>query len=403
MLILVVGVKHLLKKNKNTTMQESNRKRLPTFSIIVPVKDEEKVVGRLLNSLLRLDYPFEKREIIVVEDGSNDKTFKICTAYASEYPHQIKLVHQSTSNGKPSALNAALKHLKGEMVGVFDADNVPEQDILLKTVKYFEDPSVGAVQGRPCSINSDETMLSKFISYEEAVRYETYIRGKDALNLFVPLTGSCYFIRRKVLEEIKGWDANTLSEDVEIAAKLTERNHNIKYAPDVRSWQENPTSLTVLFRQRTRWFRGSMEVSLKYGRLLKRVNRRCIDAEITLFGPFVFIPFLLGYVLGIASFLGLSHYDFFSSVLAQGMMLLTTISLFLIGMALFYMTKPQKLTNLLWLPFVYVYWSINSFVALYALVQIVLKRPRTWAKTAKNGVVANRVLKMGIASEDMSS
>ena len=163
----------------------------------------------------------------------------------------------------------------------------------------------------------------------------------------------------------------------------------IKYAPDVRAWQENPANLRQLFRQRTRWFRGCMEVSLSYGRLLKTVNRGCLDAEITLFGPFMFIPFLLGYVFGVYGFVGALHLDLFSSLLAQGLVLLTTVSLFLIGATLFYMEKPRRFTNLLWVPFVYAYLSIQNFVACYALLQILLKRPRRWIKTTKTGAITN--------------
>jgi len=389
--ILAVGVKHLQKASKKrTAITRHNREKLPTFSIIVPAKDEEKVVSRLLKSFLKLDYPLEKREIVVIEDGSIDKTAKICTEYAAQYPDQIRLIHQSSSNGKPSALNCALKHVKGEIVGVFDADNVPESDLLLKTARYFEDLSITAMQGRACSINAHENMLAKFISYEEAVRYETYIRGKDALNLFVPLTGSCYFIRRNVLEEVGGWDDQCLSEDMEIAAKLTERNHNIKYAPDVRSWQENPTNLTQLFRQRTRWFRGSMEVSLKYGRLLQSPNRKSIDAEMTLTGPYMFLPCVLGYFLGFFSLVYPVSPDPVLTFMSQGLAFVNTITLLLIGATLVYLTKPRKMRNLFWLPFVYAYWMVQNLVALYAFFQILLRRPPKWKKTAKTGAVDAR-------------
>jgi cellulose synthase/poly-beta-1,6-N-acetylglucosamine synthase-like glycosyltransferase len=390
--ILVVGVRHLRKlsrkKGKRSPLSEES---LPMVSIIVPARDEEKVVGRLLTALLDLDYPPKKKEIIIVEDGSKDKTVKICGEYARSYPNQIKLLHRSTSNGKPSALNYALKHVRGEIVAVFDADNVPEPDVLIKAAEYFEDPSIAAVQGKPCSINADENILTKFVSYEEAVRYEAYMRGKDMLNLFVHLTGSCCFVRKSVLDEVGGWDDECLSEDVELSARLVERGYRIKYAPDVRSWQEYPANFSQFFKQRTRWFRGCMEVSLKYGKLLRRFNRRCFDAEVTLFGPFMFLPFLMGYLLGIYSFLDLIQPDVIYMVMTQGTMLLTTVTLFLIGMALFYMTKPRRITNILWLPFVYGYWSLQSFIALYAFIQIVLRRPKRWMKTVKTGKVTNGV------------
>jgi cellulose synthase/poly-beta-1,6-N-acetylglucosamine synthase-like glycosyltransferase len=298
-IILVAGVWHLrrLRERSKNTLSFSVGE-LPTISIIIPAKNEEKVIGRCLDAFLKLDYPKEKIEIIIVEDGSRDKTAQICREYARRYSGLIKFLHKPTSDGKPSALNFGLKHAKGEIIGVFDADSVPAPDILKKVALYFNNSRVIALQGRNLSINADENMLTKLISYEDVVRYEAYIRGKEALGLFVPLTGSCYFIRRNVLLDVGGWDDNCLSEDAELAAKLLEKGIKIKYAPDVKCWQENPSNLRNMYKQRKRWFRGTMEVALKYGRLLRRPKKMNIDAELTLAGPFMFIPCFLGYLLG---------------------------------------------------------------------------------------------------------
>ena len=124
--VLAVGVKHLKRSSTRKNKPESNPEKLPTFSIVVPVRDEERVVGRLLKALFKLDYSPEKREIIIVEDGS---------------------------------------------LAVFDAYNIPETDVLLRAAEYFEDSSVAAVQGTPCAINANENMLTNLVSYEEAVRF----------------------------------------------------------------------------------------------------------------------------------------------------------------------------------------------------------------------------------------
>jgi cellulose synthase/poly-beta-1,6-N-acetylglucosamine synthase-like glycosyltransferase len=392
--ILAAGLRGLRRLSRNGKRFSSvGEKKLPIISIIVPVKEEEKVVGRLLDALLRLDYPPEKREIVIVEDGSEDKTVEICREYVRMYPKQIKLLHQPASNGKPSALNWGLRHVKGEIVAVFDADSVPEPDTLLKAVEHFKDPSVAAVQGRACSINADVNMLTKFISYEEAVRYETYIRGKDALNLFVPLTGSCYFIKRSALLAVNGWDEASLSEDVEIALKLTKKGYRIKYAPEIRYWQENPANLTQLIKQRTRWFRGEMEIAMKYGKLVAKPNRKNIDAEMTLFGPYMFILCLLSYFMLLQSFVVSVPQNFAFTAVNQITFLITVVPLFLIGVALIYVTKPRRAANLLWLPFIYAYWVLQNFLALYALLLIVFRRPRKWIKTVKNGTTCSREFK----------
>jgi cellulose synthase/poly-beta-1,6-N-acetylglucosamine synthase-like glycosyltransferase len=336
--------------------------------------------------LSELSYPAAKKEIIIVEDGSTDRSLDVCEAFARKQRLNIKVVQRLFSDGKPSALNSGITYAKGEIVGVFDADNVPANDALLNVCKYFEDPQVAAVQGRTLSINSEENILTKIISREEDVWYETYLRGKDALNLFVHLKGSCQFIRRDVLEQVRGFDKNALSEDMELSAKTTENGYKIRYAPDVRSWQESPCDLQQLFRQRARWFRGTIEVALKYGRLMAKPSKKSFDAEVTLFGPFVLIASLLAYI-------GTSCVTFMPfplGVLLQVMVQLTafgaTVVILLCGLVLVYSSKPRKATSLLWIPFIYFYWSLQAFIASYAVMLILLRRPRKWSKTEKRGI-----------------
>jgi cellulose synthase/poly-beta-1,6-N-acetylglucosamine synthase-like glycosyltransferase len=319
-----------------------------------------------------------------VEDGSTDKTKEICWNYAKSHS-TVRIIHKPISEGKPSALNFGLQRAKGDIIAIFDADNVPATDALLNVVNYFKDQNVAAVQGRTASINSKENMLTQFISYEEAVWCEAYLRGKDVLNLFVHLKGSCQFIRREILLKLKGFDETVLSEDMEISARLIENEFKIRYAPDVISYQESPSNLKTLFKQRTRWFRGTMEVAFKYGRLMAKLSRINFDAETTLFGPFVLIASLVPYLTAFWAVSSFWSLDVVWSILVQLGMLTTTVTMLICGLALIYVSKPRKVRSLLWLPFVYCYWSLQAFIALYALLLIILRRPRTWTKTEKQG------------------
>ncbi len=386
--ILASGVKDFCKKRQKPHKKIVPEDLQPSFSIIVPVKNEERVMDRLLNSLSNLDYPPNKREIIIVEDGSTDKTNDICISYAKEHGN-VKILHKNLSNGKPSALNFGLAQAKGDIVAIFDADNVPAQDALSAVVEYFEDPKVAAVQGRTSSINPKENMLTQFISYEEAVWCEAYLRGKDVLNLFVHLKGSCQFIRRDVLQQLQGFDEAVLSEDMEISARLVENDYKIRYASDVVALQESPSNLKTLFKQRTRWFRGTMEVAFKYGRLMTKLNRINFDAETTLFAPFILIASLAPYLAAFWAFSTLWSLDVMWSIVLKFGMLTTTLTMLVCGLALIYVSKPRKVRSLLWLPFVYCYWSFQAFIALYAMILIVLRRPRVWAKTDKKGVIVD--------------
>jgi cellulose synthase/poly-beta-1,6-N-acetylglucosamine synthase-like glycosyltransferase len=382
--ILASGVRDFRRKQQKPQNRVPSEKSLPFFSIIIPVKNEERVIARLLNSLSELNYPVEKREIIIVEDGSIDKTNGLCTDFAKRNTN-VRILSKSISNGKPSALNLGLKYAKGEIVAIFDADNVPAHDAIFAAVKYFEDPKVAAVQGRTASINPKENMLTQFISYEEAVWCEAYLRGKDVLNLFVHLKGSCQFIRRDILSQLKGFDEAFLSEDMELSARIVERNYRIRYASDVMALQESPSTLRTLFRQRTRWFRGTMEVALKYGRLMTKLNRVKFDAETTLFAPFILVASLAPYLAAFLTFSSFCELNVLWHVMVQLGMLTTTLTMLVCGFALIYVSKPRKASNILWLPFVYFYWSFQTLIALYAAILIFLRIPKKWTKTNKTG------------------
>jgi cellulose synthase/poly-beta-1,6-N-acetylglucosamine synthase-like glycosyltransferase len=383
--ILFAGVRDLRRSGGKRVKVSMKKCELPFFSIIVPVRDEESVVGRLLKALLDSNYARDRREIIVVEDGSVDQTAEIVSDFERDFPGEVKVVRRGVSDGKPSALMEALKHVRGEIVGVFDADSVPERDALLRVAGHFRDASVDAVQGRISAINSDQNMLTRFVAKEEAVRYEGYMRGKEVLGLFIPLNGSCYFVRRKVLEDVGGWNVDALSEDMELAACLVRENHKIQYASDVVSLQEYPASLVGFFRQRVRWFRGTMEVGIKYGRFLNNPNAMRLDAEVTMGGPFVFISFLMGYLLPLFALWLPFEPDFVSLVFANFTSVLTGLLLAVGGLIMIYTSRPFRLRSLLWLPFIYVYWLVQNFVAFYALLRVVFRSPKKWEKTRKTG------------------
>jgi cellulose synthase/poly-beta-1,6-N-acetylglucosamine synthase-like glycosyltransferase len=357
---------------------------VPSVSIIVPVKNEEKVVARLLDALAGLNYPSGKKEVIVVNDASTDRTGEICLQYSSTHP-EIKVLKRSTSTTKAGALNFAAKYATGEVIATFDGDSVPEPKALLKAVQYFADPNVAAVQGRICSINAGQNMLTRFISYECAVQYELYLGGKDSLDLYVGLAGTCQFIRKEALDAVGGWNENCLGEDTELSVKLIERGDIIRYASEVRTFEESPFNVKSLLAQRARWYRGNIEVGLRFGRLMKKPNVRRFDAEMTLFGTFMILLCVVNYFAPLWAFSVPSTLA--TTVIVQFTCFSTLFILGVVGVALACVTRPFRLQNVLWLPFIYAYWGFQSFIAMYALFEVVLRRKRRWRKTEHSGMV----------------
>ncbi len=382
--IIYVGVRSR-RKHQPPTNEISE---YPKVSIIVPTKNEENVIQRCLSSISKIDYPTEKMEIVVIDGNSTDGTRQICEEFAKKYSGAFKFISEGTCKGKPAALNYALPYTTGEIVAYFDADSVPEQDTFKKAIPYFADTKVMAVQGRTVSINERYNVLTRVISMEEKAWFQALLSGREKLRLFIPLNGSCQLIRRPVLEEMGGWDENSLTEDVEFALRMVEKNYLIKYAPEVCSSQETPTNFGSLVKQRVRWYRGYMETAIKYGRLLDNLNKRSVDAEISMAGPFMMVVSLLSYInwFVVSVFLSESNpiLAFTGLVIA-----LTACSLISIGFALMASEKPIKPKNLLWVPSIYVYWLVQMFIAGWAFLKLVFRRERVWTKTAKKGTLSN--------------
>jgi len=374
---------------RRTELRPGNLSEPPLISLIIPTKNEEKVIGRVLRTLETIDYSQSRFEIIVVEDGSTDQTQQICREFAEASPNRIRFFHRQESNGKPSALNFALKQAKGDIIGVFDADSVPEPSAVSKAIAGFQDPSVVAVQGITKSLNSRFNFLTRLISYEDQAWQMVYIAGKNALKMFVPFTGNCLFLRRKVLEQIGGWDENSIAEDIELAARLLRHGHRICFDPDVVVHQESPSELRTFLNQRTRWFRGYMETAIKYGVLLLRPRLTNIDAEMTMAGSYMMTISLLAYSIGLYGFLDCSRFSGGAfTLLGWSASCFTIVVLTGLAAATLMLQKPRRLRNLIWVPLIYCYWFLQAIIASRAFLQMVLKRPRVWCKTEKTGITA---------------
>jgi len=275
---------------------------------------------------------------------------------------------------------------EGEIIVVTDADNVPQRDFLRRAAGYFGDANVVAVQGLACAINEDESIVAKICSYEEAAWFRPCMLGKERLGLFVPLTGSCEFIRRDFLEKVGGWDSLSITEDIELAARTVEARGRIRYAPDVVCFQEYPSSFLQLVRQRTRWARGYLETLLKHSKLMERPNKMTVDVEFTLTRPIVLNLVLLAYAITAVGILipqAIGNSTLLA--LAEGTSILTAGMLLIHGILIFHQIQPMRLRNLIWIPLVYGYWAMQALIAAYAFLQFCSRKPAVWVKTEKTG------------------
>ncbi|MEJ2775979.1 glycosyltransferase family 2 protein [Sulfolobaceae archaeon RB850M] len=345
-----------------------------TFSIMVPAKNEEKVLGRLLDRLVNLEYDKSKYEVIVLEDGSTDNTYNVCKKYEDMYDiiRCIKLEKSQVPNGKSRALNVGLKLAKYEIIGIFDADSVPKLDILSYASATFSDDNVVAVQGKLVPINVRESIITRFASLEELF-HEYSIAGRSRLGLFVPLEGTCTFIRKSTLEELGGWNEYTLTEDLDLSLKITSMGYKIVYNPSMIMWREVPTSLRWLIRQRLRWYRGHFEISM---RIPGKIDPKIIDGALIVGTPVFMVLNIVNYSLIII---------YPSSLFIIATAFVTSASFISFLTAVIISRKHLIEFEYSFLSLIYM-----NFVVLLNFIAIILeiiRAPKVWIKTERSGKI----------------
>lgn len=368
-------IKNQKRKDENQETLDPPDDYQPKVSIIVPVKNEDQVIERLLKGLVELDYP--QKEVILIEDGSTDKTPQICRKWTKNHSSLIKYLHSNTSNGKPAAINLAAKEATGEIIAVYDADTILEPLTLKKIIPHFRDPDTAAVQGELRTVNPDESVITRLAVINDFVVNIQQL-GKDELSIFVPLLGTNQYIRRSVLEEVGYWDSEALSEDTEISVRLAKRGYKVKYVPGTTG-VEAPAKLRVFIRQRMKWLRGYTQAVVKHKDMLRTPNRRTLDAYLTLIFPIMLILGLVGYVGALYS-------------LVQGRTAIPLLQIIGVALLALNLLTPAMLVsanpkNAMYVPLIYLDWILLALVSLYVHTRAILGKPQKWTKTPKSGHV----------------
>mgnify|MGYP006283564381 FL=1 len=250
--------------------KSSSGKRSPssTLSILVPAYNEEEYIGRCLDSLKDSQYPIPK-EIIVIDDGSEDNTYDVAQNHAT---NNVKIIQQS-NGGKHSALNAGLEQATGDVIVTVDADSVITETALVQIVADLEaDANIGAVAGT-VKLLRVQSHVEKLQALEYALGINTFRRAFAVLGFVNVVPGCLGCYRRTALESVGGFDGDTMTEDFDVTIKLLKSGWNVQ-ASDALVYTDAPRTWRTLYRQRIRWNWGNIETLTKHRDLLwdKRVN-----------------------------------------------------------------------------------------------------------------------------------
>ncbi|MBI5148133.1 glycosyltransferase family 2 protein [Candidatus Pacearchaeota archaeon] len=235
--------------------------KIPSVTIIIPAYNEEKNIGQTIKSLLKLKYPKNKLDIIVIDDGSKDNTYKIAKSFG-KYGVRI---YTKKNGGKANAMNFGLRHVKTEFVGSLDADSFVEAEALINMVGFFEDKEVMAV--------TPTLRIWKPRNIIQRVQRTEYLFGVFLRKIFsfigtIHVTPGPFTIyRKKFFDKYGGYDEKTLTEDMEIAMRIQSKNYMIENSLYAGVDTVAPDNLKGLFRQRVRWYRGFIDNAIRYKHL----------------------------------------------------------------------------------------------------------------------------------------
>jgi len=259
----------------------------PVVTVQLPVYNELYVVGRLIDAACKMVYPKNKLEIQLLDD-STDQTVAVIDEYVSRYRAQgfdIKHIRRGTREGfKAGALRYGLRDARGEFLAIFDADFIPRPDFLLKTLPYFAaDPKIGMVQTRWEHLNSEYSLLTRTqaIALDGHFVIEQAVRNK--VGFFINFNGTAGVWRKTCIEDAGNWQADTLTEDLDLSYRAQLRGWRFKYLNNVTSPAELPAEINALKSQQFRWTKGAIETARK---ILPAVWKSKLPAKLKIHATF---------------------------------------------------------------------------------------------------------------------
>ena len=265
---------YLFLRYRNHRPQPKSRfapNRLPRVTVQLPLFNEMYVAERLIDAVVKLDYPSELLEIQVLDDSTDD-TQQIASAAVNKYFNEgldILYCHRNDRVGfKAGALEAGLKRSSGEFVLIFDADFVPRPDCIRRMIDYFTDDRIGMVQMRWSHINADYSLLTKVQAIMLDGHFVIEQVARNRCGGFFNFNGTAGMWRREAIEWSGGWQHDTLAEDTDLSYRAQLMGWHFVYLADDDVPAELPVEINAFKSQQRRWAKGVVQVGIK---LFKRM------------------------------------------------------------------------------------------------------------------------------------
>jgi cellulose synthase/poly-beta-1,6-N-acetylglucosamine synthase-like glycosyltransferase len=364
--------------------------KLPRISVLVPLLRETEIANALVRRLSRLTYPKALLDVVLVLEESDQQTQ--ATLARTDLPPWMRVVEVPETNGlttKPRAMNYALDFCKGDIIGVWDAEDAPAPDQLERVAHHFAnaDDDVACLQGVLDYYNPKANWLARCFTIEYAMWWRILLPGIAKMGLVIPLGGTTLFFKRPVLESLGRWDAHNVTEDADLGVRLARHGHRTELISTVTHEEANCRPWRWI-RQRSRWLKGYMITYMVHMRRPVLLWRQLGTWKflglqaffVTTLSQFVFAPVIWSFL--VIPF-GISHpaVDYLGPDLA----LIIAAALFSIeainltsGLIA---TSGREHRHLMkWVPTMMLYFPLAAFASYKALYELIAK-PFYWDKT----------------------
>ena len=292
---------------KNALNRKSLREdfELPTFTVVIPAHNEGISILHSVKSVVNANYPKNKLQLIVVDDGSSDDTYAIVDRYRAENKINLWLIHQENA-GKAHALNNGLRNYAvGELVMCLDADSTIAPEALRKAAWHFRDSRVVALSSN-VKIRPTGTLFNLIQIFEYIVCYQMK-RASSLFNIEYIIGGIGSTFRHSTLKKVGYYDTDTITEDIDLTMKLLQlgnKEHRVIYGADVITYTESVLDMSGLIRQRFRWKYGRAQTFVKNASLFFSKSNRQNKGLTWFYLPyalfsdlaFFFEPFMVSYI-----------------------------------------------------------------------------------------------------------
>ncbi|MCL4551714.1 MAG: glycosyltransferase family 2 protein [Bacteroidetes bacterium] len=387
--LTVYGYINFIKSMKEKKDVDEMNFDYPTCSILIPAHNEEKVIGKTIEAMMKFVYPKDKLQILVINDGSTDKTKEIIQSY-SQQDSRVELFDipkGEGGKGKSRTLNIGRRVAKGEVIAIYDADNTPDENSLRYLVaQLLLHKELGAVIGKFRTVNKNRNFLTKFINIETLSFQSMLQAGRWQMHNISTLPGTNFVMWTWLIEKLNGWDEEALTEDSELSIRIYEEGHKIKFIPYAITYEQEPESWKVWIKQRMRWVRGNNYVIAKFFRdIPKFKNRRlAFDLLYTLALYYLFFAAII-----ISDFLFIiSALNLVSMSLPGPYTFVWIIAffLFIFEITLAISFDREDSASKIWLIIImyFSYCQLWIYIVLKAAYSDYIKKEkRTWAKTVR--------------------